>query len=91
MNLSPDPETQASLEVWAREPYAISGRITLRNTGSENAELSTRVAGLLVPLDGGQGMSITKLDYKTYLRGQSGELIVALVMDGMSKAVISPN
>jgi hypothetical protein len=91
LNLSPDPDTQASFEFWAREPYAISGRITLRNTGTENAELSARVAGLLVPLDGGQGMSITKLDYKTYLRGQSGELTVALVMEGMPKPVISPN
>ncbi len=91
LNLSPDPETQASFEFWAREPYAISGRVTLRNTSTENAELSARVAGLLVPLDGGQGMSITKLDYKTYLRGQSGELTVALVMEGMPKPVISPN
>jgi hypothetical protein len=31
----------------------------MRNTSTENAELSARVAGLLVPLDGGQGMSIT--------------------------------
>ena len=91
VNLSPDPETQASFEFWAREPYAISGRVTLRNSGTENAELSARMAGLLVPLDGGQGMSITKLDYKTYLRGQSGELTVALVMEGMPKPVISPN
>jgi hypothetical protein len=91
LNLSPDPETQASFEFWAREPYAISGRVTLRNSGTENAELSARVAGLLVPLDGGQGMSITKLDYKTYLRGQSGEMTVALVMEGMPKPVISPN
>ena len=91
LNLSPDPETQASFEFWAREPYAISGRVTLRNTSTENAELSARVAGLLVPLEGGQGMSITKLDYKTYLRGQSGELTVALVMEGMPKPVISPN
>jgi len=91
VNLSPDPETQANFEFWAREPYAISGCITLRNTGSENAEMSARVAGLLVPLDGGQGLSVTKLDYKTYMRGQSGELTVALVMDGMPKAVISPN
>ena len=91
LNLSPDPDTQAFFEFWAREPYAISGRITLRNTGSENAELSARVAGLLVPLDGGQGMAITKLDYKTYLRGQSGELTVALVTDGTPKPVISPN
>jgi hypothetical protein len=91
LNLSPDPDTQAFFEFWAREPYAISGRITLRNTGTENAELSARVAGLLVPLNGGQGMSITKLDYKTYLRGQSGELTVALVMEGMPKPVISPN
>ena len=91
LNLSPDPDTQAFFEFWAREPYAISGRVTLRNTGSENAELSARVAGLLVPLDGGQGLSITKLDYKTYLRGQSGELMAALVMDGAPKPVISPN
>ncbi len=91
LNLSPDPDTQASFEFWAREPYAISGRVTLRNIGSENAELSTRVAGLLVPLNGGQGLSNTKLDYKTYLRGQSGELTVALVMEGNPKAVISPN
>ena len=49
------------------------------------------MAGLLVPLDGGQGMSITKLDYKTYLRGQSGELTIALVMEGTPKPVISPN
>ena len=91
LNLSPDPETQASFEFWAREPYAISGRVTLRNSGTENAELSARVAGLLVPLDGGQGMSITKLDYKTYLRGQSGELTIALVMEGTPKPVISPN
>ena len=90
LNLSPDPNTQATFEFWAREPSAISGRITLRNTSSENAELSARVAGLLVPLDGGQGMLITKLDYKTYLRGQSGELTVALVMDGSPKPVISP-
>jgi len=91
VNLSPDPNTQASFEFWTREPYAISGRITLRNTGMENAELSARVAGLLVPLNGGQGMSVTKLDYKTYLRGNSGELTVALIMDGMPKPVISPN
>ncbi len=91
VNLSPDPDTQALLEFWAREPSAISGRLTLRNTGTENAELSARVAGLLVPLEGGQGLSITKLDFKTYLRGQSGELTVALVMDGMPKPVISPN
>lgn len=91
LNLSPDPDTQASFEFWAREPYAISGRVTLRNTGTENAELSARVAALLVPLNGGQGMSITKLDYKTYLRGQSGELTVALVMEGMPRPVISPN
>ncbi len=91
INLSPDADTQASYEFWAREPYAISGRVTLRNTGTENAELSARVAALLVPLNGGQGMSITKLDYKTYLRGQSGELTVALVMEGMPKPVISPN
>ncbi len=91
VNLSPDPDTQASFEFWAREPYAISGRLTLRNTGTENAELSARVAGLLVPLEGGQGLSITKLDFKTYLRGQSGELTIALVMDGMPKPVISPN
>lgn len=91
LNLSPDPDAQVMLEFWVREPYAISGRVTLRNTGSENAELSARVAGLLVPLDGGQGMSITKLDYKTYLRGQSGELTVALVMDGSPKPVISPH
>ena len=91
LNLSPDPDTQAFFEFWAREPYAISGRITLRNTGTENAELSARVAGLLVPLTGGQAMAITKLDYKTYLRGQSGELTVALVMDGSPKPVISPH
>jgi len=91
LNLSPDPETQASFEFWAREPYAISGRVTMRNSGTENAELSARVAGLLVPLEGGQGMSITKLDYKTYLRGQSGELTIALVMEGTPKPVISPN
>ena len=91
LNLSPDPETQASFEFWAREPYAISGRVTMRNSGTENAELSARMAGLLVPLEGGQGMSITKLDYKTYLRGQSGELTIALVMEGTPKPVISPN
>ena len=91
LNLSPDPDTQVTFEFWAREPYAMSGRVTLRNTGTENADLSARVAGLLVPLNGGQGMAITKLDYKTYLRGQSGELTVALVMDGMPKPVISPN
>lgn len=91
LTLSPDADTQAVFEFWAREPYAVSGRLTLRNTGTENAELTARVAGLLVPLNGGQGMTITKLDYKTYLRGQSGELTVALVMDGMPKPVISPN
>jgi len=91
LNLSPDQNTQAFFEFWAREPYALSGRITLRNTGTDNAELSARVAGLLVPLNGGQGLTITKLDYKTYLRGQSGELTVALLMDGMPKPVISPH
>jgi len=91
LNLSPDPDMQASFEFWAREPYAISGRVTLRNTGAENAELSARVAALLVPLNDGRSMSITKLDNKTYLRGQSGELTVALVMEGMPKPVISPN
>ncbi len=91
LNLSPDPDSQVTLEFWTREPYAISGRFTLRNTGSENAELSARIAGLLVPLSGGQGLSITKLDYKTYLRGQSGDLTVALVMEGSPKPVISPH
>lgn len=91
LNLSPDPNTQATFEFWAREPYAISGRVTLRNTGSENAELSARMAGLLVPLNGGKAMSITKLDYQTYLRGQSGELTVALIMEGMPRSVISPH
>jgi len=91
LNLSPNPDAQVTLEFWVREPYAISGRVTLRNTGTENAELSARVAGLLVPLDGGQGLAITKLDYKTYLRGQSGELTAALVMDGSPKPVLSPH
>lgn len=91
LSLSPTVDSQACFEFWAREPYAMSGRVTLRNTGAENADLSARVAGLLVPMNGEQGMSITKLDYKTYLRGQSEELIVALVMDGMPKPVISPH
>ena len=91
LSLSPDLDTQVTLEFWAREPYAISGRFTLRNTSAENAELSARVSGLLVPLNSGQGLSITKLDYKTYLRGQSGELTVVLVMDGSPKPVISPH
>lgn len=88
--LSPDPNTQAVLEFWAREPHTLSGRITLRNTGAENAELSARVAGVLVPLTGEQGMTITKQDFKTYLRGQSGDLTIALAMNGAPKPVISP-
>jgi len=88
--LSPDPSTQVVLEFWAREPHTLSGRITLRNTGAENAELSARVAGVLVPLTGEQGMTITKQDFKTYLRGQSGDLTIALAMNGAPKPVISP-
>lgn len=91
ISLSPDANTQAVCEFWAREPYAMSGRLTLRNTGTENAELSARLAGLLVPLNGGQGMAITQVDYRTYLRGQSGELIATLIMEGMPRSVLSPN
>ena len=34
ISLSPDANTQAVCEFWAREPYAMSGRLTLRNTGT---------------------------------------------------------
>jgi len=90
LSLTPDKDTQAVFEFWATEPCAVSGRITLRNTGSENADLSARVAGLLVPLNGEQGLTTTKLDNKTYLRGQSGELTAALTMDGFPRPIISP-
>lgn len=91
LSLAADADTQVTFEFWAREPYAVSGRVTLRNTGSANADLSARVAGLLLPLSGDQGMTVTKLDYKTYLRGQSGEITAALLMEGAPKPIFSPN
>ena len=90
ISLAADESTQATYEFWAREPHTLSGRVTLRNTAQTTAELSTRLTGLLVPLDGGQSMTLVNTDYITSLRGQSGELTAALIIDGAPKPILSP-
>lgn len=86
----PDAACLARIELWAKDSCCLLGRTTLQNTGESAAEMGVQIAARLVPMGSGQGMNITRHDFVPYLKGQTGELQVSVVMDGLPKPVMSP-
>ena len=90
ISLNPNPHCTAGFELWAASPNTLEGRITLKNIDNSTHELGARVAARLVSFSNKNGMNFTKRKTMTYLKGESNEMVISLLMDGLHRPIISP-
>ncbi len=91
LTITPFADVQASIEFWVRSGDWVQGRISITNHGETNIEAGARLAARLITLQGNSELKPTRQGFQTNLKGQSGSLLVNLIMEGSSKTVLSPN
>lgn len=90
LSLNPNPQCSATFDLWVSAPDNLNGRIILKNTDRAPHELGARVASQLMSFGKNNGMSLTKRKAQHYLKGESDDIQIAVIMDGMVKPTISP-
>lgn len=90
LKLNPKPECSVNYDLWVAGNDCIEGRIQVKNTGPVPAELGARVAAQLNSFEPKNSLNHTKRKHQTYLKGETENLQISLIMDGMNKPIISP-
>ena len=91
LTIAPVADVKATIEFWVRAGDWVQGRIRITNHGETNIEAAARLAARLVALQGSSELKPIRQGFHTYLKGQTGSLLVQLGMEGSSKTVLSPN
>jgi len=90
ISLNPNSHCTASFELWAAAPDTLEGRISLKNADNTTHELGARIGARLISFNNNKGMNFTKRKTMTYLKGESNEMTISLLMDGLHRPIISP-
>lgn len=90
ITVSPIPELEAVFEFWLRSGSWLQGRISVSNHGGENLEVGTRLTARLITLQGSSELRPAKQSFQNTLKGQSGNLVVNLEIEGASTIILSP-
>ena len=88
---SPQSSCRCHYELWVDSDHTLLGRCTVTNESSETIDFGIQIAAKLIPFGTGNGMHGSSRDHKTFLISETDKLNIALVMDTIPKAVLSPN
>ncbi|MFZ3069541.1 MAG: hypothetical protein WA110_00240 [Anaerolineaceae bacterium] len=87
---SPTSGFQVRYEIWVEQSTALLSRFTITNINAEKADFGVQVAGLLSSIGNSTGMTTATDKSQSFLEGSTGDIAIAVALDGVPKPVESP-